>query len=288
MNAKKIILIVFFIALIAIGVIGITKCGDAKASVADITAGEELPADSGDSGAPESGLCHYQDLDHALISDGRRSIEKEYEGFRVSYNPVTKNPDWVAWELLGTETVGSATRTNKFWHDDELEGCSYNSDYSRSGFDRGHMCPAADQKWSEKAMNDCFVMANMCPQDHALNTGAWNTLENKERIWAKRDSAIVIIAGPIFERQDTAAIGQSKVKVPGAFYKVIIAPYLEEPRGIAFIFPNMTSPGNMEQYVTTIDEVEKITGIDFFHNLPDEIEDRIESISSFRDWNRRK
>lgn len=286
MKRIHILLLIFFLLLIVGGVVGLKRCSHVQASSPDMKESTSIgiPKDERTeiTGKPIAGI------DHAMTSPHLKSIEKEYEGFRISYNPETKNPNWVAWELLGQETEGTATRSNKFWHDDELEGCSYNSDYSRSGYDRGHMCPAADQKWSDRAMSDCFVMANMCPQDHSLNTGAWNTLENKERTWAKRDSAIVIIAGPIFEKNDTLTIGQSGVRVPGAFFKVIVAPYLDKPRGIAFIYPNMSSPGNMEQYMTTIDEVEKITGHDFFHNLPDEIENEVESISSFREWNRRK
>lgn len=136
-------------------------------------------------------------------------------------------------------------------------------------------------------MIDCFSLANMVPQDHALNAGAWQTLEKKERSWAKRDSAIVIIAGPIYQESDTKRIGQNGVRVPGAFFKVFIAPYVEQPRGIGFIYPNMSSPGNMANYSTTIDEVERITGFDFFYNLPDELEERIESTASFKEWDRR-
>ncbi len=115
------------------------------------------------------------------------------------------------------------------------------------------MCPAADQKWSIEAMNDCFVMANICPQDHKLNAGAWNTLENKERQWAKRDSAIMIIAGPLYSADDTNRIGNA-----------------------------------MQDYAMSIDELEKITGYDFFPALPDELEKTVESSFSFKEWNNSK
>lgn len=96
--------------------------------------------------------------------------------------------------LLGKEVANDVQRDDNFWTDPDIDGCPSTKDYTRSGYDRGHMCPAADQKWSAQAMYDCFVMANMCPQEHALNAGAWATLENKERQWAQRDSAIMIIA----------------------------------------------------------------------------------------------
>ncbi|MDE6479029.1 MAG: DNA/RNA non-specific endonuclease [Muribaculaceae bacterium] len=234
-------------------------------------------------GKPEA--THYEGLENVVIPSGLASQIKEYTGFTLSFNKENRTPNYVAWELLGTEVGGSVSRSDYFWPDNELEGCTKHSDYTGSGYDRGHMCPAADQKWSEEAMNDCFVMANMCPQLHDLNAGAWETLESKERIWAKRDSAVMIIAGPIYTDGETY-IEKSKVRVPDAFFKVLIAPYLDEPRGIAFVYPHMKCQGNMQDYATTIDEVEKITGFDFFSSLPDELETKLESSYSFTDWNR--
>lgn len=230
---------------------------------------------------------HYDNLDMAKLPNGIASEIIEYTGFRLSFNKDNHTPNWVAWELLEKEVFGTTPRENNFWQDEKIKGCATHNDYKHSGFDRGHMIPAADQKWSQQAMFDSFVMCNICPQDHSLNSGAWNTLENKCRNWAERDSAIIIIAGPIYEKADTQRIGQTAVRVPSAFYKVIIAPYVENPRGIAFVYPNMSSPGNMQNYVTTIDEVEQITSIDFFYNLPDDIENRIESVSSFKTWNKK-
>ncbi len=214
------------------------------------------------------------------------SAVKEYEGFILSFNKENKTPNWVAWELLGTETDGAGTRTNKFWTDEELEGCPDTRDYRGTGFDRGHMVPAADQKWSPQAMHDCFSMANICPQDHSLNAGAWNTLENKERSWARRDSMLLIAAGPIYEAADTMRIGKNGVRVPGAFFKVIAAPTANPPRGIGFIYPNMSAPGSMRVYAMPIREVEKATGLDFFSSLPDSLENIIEATTSFAEWDK--
>lgn len=220
------------------------------------------------------------------IPDSLKSQLKDYEGFRVSFNSRNRTSNWVAWELLRSETSGASGRSNKFWTDAEIDNCPSTGDYTRSGYDRGHLCPAADQKWSDQAMEDCFVMANITPQDHALNSGAWATLETKERAWAERDSALLIVAGPVYTDQDKRMIG-SGVRVPGAFFKVLVAPYLEQPRGIAFVYPNMSAPGNMQNYVMTIDDVEKLTGFDFFYNLPDDVENEVESKASFAEWNKR-
>lgn len=252
-------------------------CGDARKKLADAF-----------NGTPNKVKVDYGSaIDMAKVASGTPEQIVEYEGFRVSFNKDNKTPNWVAWELLGSETDGMEKRSDKFWQDTSVDGCPLPSDYTRSGYDRGHLCPAADQKWSARAMEDCFSMANMSPQAHALNSGAWATLEKKERAWAQRDSAIVIIAGPIYQKSDTERIGDAGVRVPSAFFKVIIAPYLDKPRGIGFVYPNMSAPGNMQNYSMTIDEVEKLTGIDFFYNLPDDIENAIESTTSFKEWDRR-
>lgn len=208
---------------------------------------------------------------------------KDYSGYRVSFNRDNHTPNWVAWELTAEETEGEVPRYNKFWTDDDIRGCPSTRDYTRSGYDRGHICPAGDNKISEQMMIDCFSLANICPQAHKLNAGAWKTLETKERLWAQRDGHLVIVAGPIYQASDRTRIGETGVRVPSAFFKVIIEPYAAEPAGIGFIYPNMTAPGDMYNYAMTIDEVERITGLDFFHQLPDQLENQIESRTP-RQW----
>lgn len=225
------------------------------------------------------------DLEKVKAAKEMPSIIKNYEGFTVDFNPKNKTPNYVVWVLQGNETEGGSSRSNKFWTDFDVDGCPDTRDYSRSGYDRGHMCPAGEQKWSDQAMHHSFVMANICPQKHELNTGAWKTLEDKERVWAKRDSAIVIVSGPIYDSTDKETIGQNKVRVPSAFFKVLLAPYATPMRAIGFVYPNMKCDGNMASYAVTVDDVEKMTGFDFFSALPDDIENDIESIVSFKDWN---
>ncbi|MDE5651961.1 MAG: DNA/RNA non-specific endonuclease [Muribaculaceae bacterium] len=243
----------------------------------------------GDSGAKAdakaSGAKHYPGLELAKGAPSTNTV-KEYDGFTVCFNPDNRTSDWVGWELLESEVSDNVSRTDKFWQDYAVANCPSPDDYRNSGFDKGHLCPAADQKRSASAMSDCFVMTNMTPQAHALNAGAWQTLEKKERLWAQRDSAIVIVAGPIYTDSDTDRIGKNGVRVPSSFYKVILAPYVESPRAIGFIYPNMKCPGDMANYAMSVRDVEKITGLDFFSALPDDIEDKVESTFSFTEWNR--
>jgi len=227
------------------------------------------------------------DLLTVKIPQNLASQQKQYTGFFVDFNCENGTPNYVSWELLSTETDGPVSRSNNFWQDTDIKGCPTTDDYKHSGYDRGHLCPSADQKWSKSAMEDCFVMTNICPQTSSLNSGAWNTLEKKERLWAQRDSAIIIIAGPIYETEDTKRIGHTGVRVPSAFFKVLYAPYATPARAIAFVYPNMKAPGNMANYSMSIDRLEEITRYDFFYTLPPDVQNQIESTASFRLWDKR-
>lgn len=274
-----VILLLFSLCILLIGIIGFAQQNHSKPSPQHSTSSIDKCNKS---------RSYQADLLDVNATIGNSEIQiKDYTGFRVAFDAANHTPRWVSWELLGSETDGDISRSSKFWQDSEINGCPNTTDYTGSGFDRGHMCPAADQKWSSDAMHDCFSLANIAPQDHKLNTGAWKTLETKERSWAQRDSALIIVAGPIYSSSNPKQIGKIGIKVPDAYFKIIAAPYLESPRGIAFVYPNMTAPGNMENYVMTIREVEKLTGLDFLHDLPDDIESIIESSTSFRDWNKR-
>lgn len=232
---------------------------------------------------PDSGL----DLTAVKIPDDTREYIKDYTGFRVSFNPEHHQPNYVVWELTAGELDGTQARTSKFNTDAEVPGCASTNDYKKSGYDRGHMAPAGDMKWSYRAMTDSHYMTNICPQSHDLNGGRWATLENKCREWARRDSAIIIIAGPVLSDRLDRKIGDIGVTVPDRFFKVLLSPYVNPPRGIAFIMPNNPPFDGIEDYATTIDNVEAITGFDFFSSLPDDIETAVESQAKYRDWDRR-
>lgn len=201
---------------------------------------------------------------------------KDYTGFTLSFNEANRTPNWVAWELLDSETNGNISRSNRFWFDWEIKGCPQKDEYKYSGYSRGHLCPAADMKWSQQAMEDCFSMANMAPQLASLNSGAWSRLEDKERQWAKKFGSVIIIAGPVYEPADKKTIGDG-IRVPSAFYKVFLT---ESPHGIetiGFIYPNQKTPGKMIDYALTVREIEKITGLDFFYTLPQDVQDKMET-----------
>lgn len=229
------------------------------------------------------------DLTYIPDIDGIDSRNIEYTGFRVNFNPTLHIPNYVVWTLTDSTANGSNSRKNaKFQTDRNINGSATQDDYRRSGFDLGHMAPAADMKWDAQAMTDCHYMTNICPQDNKLNTGAWSTVENLCRQWAQRYGRIIIVCGPVVTDYMPRTIGQTSVAVPERFFKVVIAPDADKPRGIGFIMPNTYVDGGAQQTVVSIDRVESITGWDFFSALPDSIENEIESQASLQDWQRGK
>ena len=202
------------------------------------------------------------------------------KGYTVSYNKETKIPNWVAWELTPEKLIERESRTDKFLPDPDLPESQAvtTDDYKRSGMDRGHMCPAGDNRWHWKAMQESFYMTNICPQNHNLNRGDWKELEEACRLWAKKEGKIYIVCGPVLYRQKHRTIGKKhKITIPEAFFKVILCTNSNPPKAIGFIYKNTSGNHPLDAYVNSVDEVERITGIDFFPALPDNIEKRVEA-----------
>lgn len=206
-----------------------------------------------------------------------------YSHFRLNFNPQLHIPNYVSWELTESETEGNLAR-GSFDSDPSVEGCASKADYTGTGYDRGHMAPAADMKFSPQAMEECFLMTNIAPQSHALNGGAWKKLEEKCRQWARVDSAIIIVCGPVLTPEPTEFIGRNRVAVPNAFFKVILSPYANPPRAIGFIMPNSRVAGGLQAAAVSVDSVETLTGLDFFYALPDSIEAIVEQQNNFHYW----
>lgn len=208
----------------------------------------------------------------------------EHLGYTASFNTKWRISNWVAYELTKTETSGESKRNNRFTADPMIKGeQATNADYTRSGYDRGHMAPAADMSWSRKAMDESFYFTNICPQAPELNRGIWKSLEEKGRDWAVRDSAIMIVCGPIVRKNDKT-IGINRVVVPSMFYKVILSPFGKKPKAIGFLFENKGSNADLKKLAVPVDSIEKLTGIDFFPKLPDPIESKVERSFNLNDW----
>lgn len=209
----------------------------------------------------------------------------QYNGYTLSYNTEYKQANWVAYTLdieeLNTKTTG---RTDDFREDPKVDG-AHLEDYRNSGYDRGHLCPSADRTSSVDLCSETYLLSNMSPQIHRFNAGLWLKAEDAVRDAARMYEKIYIATGPIFT-DDMETIGSCcKIAVPKSFYKVILAfDSTNNAHAIALVCPQEYEKGNLSLYVTTVDEVEKLTGLDFFYNLDDSVENVVEATYSLKDW----
>lgn len=207
------------------------------------------------------------------------------EGYVVGFNNETHCPDWTMYRLTASNlTQGKVGRTDDFRHDAQVPRSAELSDYKGSGWARGHMVPAADMKWSAKAMSETFLLSNIIPQDPSNNSGAWNRIEQQIRNWAKRESSLVIITGPIYDTElEARQIGVTGVRIPDFIYKIV---FDETPprKMIAFIAPNRNTKKKPWQLAVTVDEVEEATCFDFFNEIPDLEQSRLESSLDLSQW----
>ena len=224
---------------------------------------------------------------------------RHFKGFTICYRESYEQAEWCAYKLEDSNLRKNAKRSNEFKPDYQIPtGSADLSDYRRSGYDRGHLAPAADFSFDKSFMNETFYLSNITPQDHGLNGGIWNDLESQVRRWAKRFGRVYVVTGPVLEKRAAQykSIGPNKVAVPEFYYKVILAPRYRshedrlsrEDTGrisaIGFIFPNENCEGSIYDYSCTVDEVEKRTKIDFFDALEDYWEEKAESTVNLEHW----
>jgi endonuclease G len=179
-----------------------------------------------------------------------------------------------------------ATRSDRFVPDPEVSewATAGDEDYRNSGFDRGHMAPAADMKWSHKAMRESFYFSNICPQNRKMNSGIWNTLEQKSRTWSSTKGTLCIVSGPVI-RENLRRLGKNRVAIPAQFYKVICTLSDNKYRGIAFLLENREYRNTpLHTVAIPVDSLEAVTGIDFFPLLPDRQEEEMESTVDLEFW----
>ena len=175
------------------------------------------------------------------------------EGYVVSYNKDNRIANWVMWHLTADRTSGPFKR----------DGAKFLTD--------------------RRAQEESFLLTNICPQNHQLNAGDWNEMELQCRRWARRYGDIYVVAGPVLLNKRHKTVGRAQVVVPEAFYKVVLC-LRGKPKAIGFIYRN--EPGNRPKgdYVNSVDEVERITRIDFFPGLPDKMEHMVESRQDLSEW----
>jgi len=208
----------------------------------------------------------------------------KHDFLTLSYNEKFEQAEWVAYELKASHISRTNRKRPYFIYDKKVKTKSANyRNYKGSGYDRGHLCPAGDRKFSIQAFNETFFTSNISPQKHDFNSGVWNRLEQKTRYWAAKDKQLYVVTGGIL-RKGLKTIGQEKVAVPNHFYKILLDYSKPQIKAIAFLIPHKDSNAALYKFVVSIDEIEKMTSIDFFPELPDELEKKLERSSDYKNW----
>lgn len=231
------------------------------------------------------GAQHISVISHLELPAARKGdLIIKHIGFTLCYDEKHEQADWVAYELTADETARAFERSNKFSPDpDVVTGSADNADYKGSGYDRGHLAPAADMSWSFETMQESFYYSNMSPQVPSFNRGIWKRLEEKVRDWARSNRSIYVVTGPVLE-EGLPFIGHDRVSVPRFYYKVLLDYSSPDIKGIGFVLPNEGSKLPLSSFAVSIDEVERITHLDFFPSLPDDEEAKIEKSVCFECW----
>ena len=200
----------------------------------------------------------------------------EHSAYILQYNEKYEQAEWVIHLLTKDRVTGSFERIDNFRPDPRVTtGSASLADYKGSGYDRGHLAPAADMNWSENVMSESFFMSNMSPQKPGFNRGIWKSLESIIRTWAIENDEIYIVTGPVLS-DNLSTIGTNKVAIPAYYYKIILDYKEPEIKGIGFVVPNESSKISLNKYAVTIDSIENLVGIDFFPVLEENIESKIE------------
>ncbi|MCK5855912.1 MAG: DNA/RNA non-specific endonuclease [Bacteroidales bacterium] len=223
----------------------------------------------------------YHSFPYTQISDfypsnhGDQLIE--YTNINIAYDNEHEQALWVCY-LLTKDHLNNAVikRKNRFKIDAKVKyGSASPNDYYKSGFDRGHLAPAADMLWSEIAMKESFYMSNISPQKKGFNRGVWKKLEGKVRKLTLVEDSIVIITGPLLTNI-LGSIGSNNVSVPSMYYKVIVDISAPKIGAVAFLIPNRNTKLSLDKFALSVDSLEKVIQLDFMASLPDDIESQLE------------
>lgn len=224
-----------------------------------------------------------QDFDYLPYKVGENQI-LAYTQFTLSYNDEHEQADWVAYELTAEEVEKKIDRCDCFAADKNVSaGTATKNDYTSTGFDKGHLCPAADNNMSEQANRESFFMSNMSPQLPQFNRGVWASLEHWVREQAKEHKKIYVVTGPVFVN-NLGVISSKKITIPGYFYKTVLRFDGTTAKTIAFLLPQVGAVGNIEDYVVAVNTIETLTGLDFYPALSNSIENKAESQIELKTW----
>lgn len=206
----------------------------------------------------------------------------KHKYFMLSYNEDHEQADWVVYRITRERlNNANAIRSNQFLPDPEVKTESATArDYQSSGYDRGHLCPAADMAFDQTAMTETFFMSNISPQDQGFNGGIWRELEELTRDWGRKYNQVIVVTGPVLKDRPRGSIGFSKVSVPNRFYRVV----LTKEKAIGFLLPNDISTRPVMDFACSVDDVEKATGLDFFPKTLSGLNEEMEALYDRSAW----
>lgn len=245
---------------------------------------ERAPAGQAEAMAELERLRQRRDFSWPEVLDKDELQLLEYSAFSLAYHEAHEQAAWVAYLLTRKHALNKHERRNNFRTDQNLPtGSASPADYTNSGYDRGHLAPAADFDFNRKALSESFYMTNISPQLPAFNRGAWKELEDQVRKWATEYDSLYVITGPVLEK-GLKKIGDNRVSVPKYFYKIIFDSREPEIKMIGFLMPNKKITQGPWPYVVPIDSIEKVSGLNFFPQIPDILEDSLESMIQSPYW----
>jgi len=230
-------------------------------------------------------------VDYLPSSTTGKIITHNY--YSLSYSEKYMQPEWVAYEISRDMVLKSKAEREGmgFRPDPNLDSkvAVKTGDYTRTGYDRGHLLPAQDMSFNEEAMKETFYMTNVSPQEKDFNRGVWKSLESQIRDWAANFDKLYVITGPVLTKRAKKIMNKTSKKkkhihVPHSFYKVVLDFHGSDIKMIAFWMKNVESDAPLIAFATTVDDIEEMTGIDFFPALPDDIEVELESKLDLTNW----
>ncbi|MDB2462869.1 DNA/RNA non-specific endonuclease [Algibacter sp.] len=266
MNKKAVISIITFV--IILGVYGYEYFLDEEENTQIITEGETTKSDTNEYFLPTSTTGQIV----------------HHNGYSLSYDEKHEQAEWVAYELKKSHLSKTNHKRPYFEIDKAVKtGAASWRNYKNSGYDRGHLCPAGDRRYTKAAHDETFLTSNISPQEHQFNAGIWNNLEQKVRYWASKYDGVFVVTGGVL-KGDMKTIGTESVSVPKQFYKVLIDTNSGTTKMLAFLMPHKDSNKPLYEFVVSVDAVEALTGIDFFPELEDSIENKLEASSNYKGW----
>lgn len=224
----------------------------------------------------------------ALPAISRKDHIIAHLAYTLSFDDKDHIPYWVAYTLTAAHlSQPVASRTEDFRPDNDNPASATLQDYRRSGYDRGHLAPAYDMRWSSQAMSESFLLSNITPQDHGFNEHIWADLENAVRIWARQCSVVYVVTGPVLT-DNMESIGPDQVAVPEYFYKAVLSSDGANASCIGFIIPNRNLHETFWKYAVPLDSIEHLTGLKLFAKLPPAIRQNVEHHFDVSDWRTRR